>query len=191
MNRIKALWKASPARVLGAACAVSVAGAVVVGSGANFTSVSANPGNSFTTGTLTQTNSKANAAILTATGIKPGDAASTGTVDITNTGNLAGTFTLRKLNVTNSDAVNPLAGKLDLVVADCGVPEAGAGVCTTPVTKYTGKIDAMTDTALGSFAAGAARRYKFSLAFANGTPAVDNLYQGDTTSVEYQWEAVQ
>jgi len=190
MNRIEALWKASPRRVLGAACAVSVAGAVVVGSGANFTSVSANPGNSFTTGTLTHANSKANAAILTATGIKPGDT-TTGTVDITNTGNLAATFTLKKLSVTSSDAANPLAGKLDLVVADCGTPEAGAGVCTTPVTKYSGKIDAMGDTALGSFAAAGAKRYKFSVTFPNGTPAADNPYQGDNTSVEYQWEAAQ
>jgi len=191
MNRIKALWKASPRRVLGAACAVSVAGAVVVGSGANFTSVSANPGNSFTTGTLTHSNSKANAAILTATGIKPGDAASTGTVDIANTGDLAATFTLKKTTVINSDSVNPLASKLVVKIDDCGTPEAGAGVCTSPTELYNGTISAMSDRSLGSFAASAAKRYKFSVTFPNGTPAADNPYQGDNTSVEYQWEAAQ
>ena len=191
MNRIKALWKASPRRVLAAACAVSVAGAVVVGSGANFTSVSANPGNSFTTGTLTHSNDKANAAILTATGIKPGDAATTGTVDIGNTGNLAATFTLKKLNVTNSDAVNPLAGKLNVKIEDCGTPGGAAGSCTPQSTVYDGTIAAMADQSLGSYAASAAKRYKFSVTFPNGTPATDNPYQGDNTSVEYQWEAVQ
>lgn len=191
MNRIKALWKASPRRVLGAACAVSVAGAVVVGSGANFTSVSANPGNSFTTGTLTHSNSKANAAILTAAGIKPGDAATTGTVDITNDGNLAASFTLKKNAVTSSDGVNPLAAKLNVKIDDCGTPEAGAGVCTSPTEIYNGTISTMADENLGSFAASAAHRYKFSVTFPDGTSAQDNPYQGDSASVEYQWEATQ
>ena len=49
----------------------------------------------------------------------------------------------------------------------------------------------MPDQALGSFANGTGHRYKFSVTFPNGTPATDNLYQGDSASVEYQWEAVQ
>ena len=175
--------------MLGAACAVSVAGAVVVGSGANFTSVSANPGNTFTAGTLTHSNSKAGAAILTASGLKPGDT-TTGVIDIGNTGGLASTFTLKKLNVTNSDAGNPLANKLTVLVDDCGVPESGV-LCTTPTQVYSGTIAAMSDQAVGTFAASASKRFKFTVTFPNGTPAQDNPYQGDNASVEYQWEATQ
>ena len=191
MNRIKAIWKASPRRVLGAACAVSVAGAVVVGSGANFTSVSANPGNSFTTGTLTHSNSKSGAAILTATGIKPGDPASTGTVDIANDGNSAANFTLKRLNVTNTDSGNPLASKLNVKVEDCGTPGGAPGSCTPESTVYDGTIAAMADQPLGSWAVSDAHRYRFSVTFPNGTAAADNPYQGDTATVEYQWEATQ
>jgi spore coat-associated protein N len=61
------------------------AAALAVGSGANFNSTSANPSNVFTAGTISRSNSKASAAILTASNIVPGNTA-TGTVDIKNTG---------------------------------------------------------------------------------------------------------
>ena len=46
---------------------------VVIGSGANFTSQSANPSNTFTAGNLTHLNSKNGAALFTVTKMKPGD----------------------------------------------------------------------------------------------------------------------
>jgi len=67
-----------PRRTLAALATTLVAVGITAASGADFTATSANPGNTFATGTLTMSNSKAGAAILTASGIKPGAPASTG-----------------------------------------------------------------------------------------------------------------
>ena len=93
MERIKSLWTASPRKVLGAFVVLMLAAAVAVGSGANFNSTSANPSNVFCAGTVSHSNSKTNAAILTASNMVPGGSA-TGTVDIKNTGNVTGNFSL-------------------------------------------------------------------------------------------------
>ena len=93
MSRLKSLWAASPRTILVALAGLMVAAALAVGSGANFNSTSANPSNVFTAGTISHSNSKANAAILTASNIVPGNT-TTGTVDIKNTGSATGTFTL-------------------------------------------------------------------------------------------------
>ena len=74
MSRTKVL-RANPRRALAALATVLVAVGVTVASGASFTAQTANPSNTFTAGTLTMTNSKAGAAILTASNMKPGDAA--------------------------------------------------------------------------------------------------------------------
>ncbi len=46
---------------------------VAVGSGASFSSQTANPANTFSSGTLVQSNSKSGLAILTGANMKPGD----------------------------------------------------------------------------------------------------------------------
>ena len=66
----------------------------MVGSGADFNATSANPANTFASGTLTIGNSKQGVAVLSASNLRPGEAAQTGDVDIENTGSLSGTFTL-------------------------------------------------------------------------------------------------
>ena len=59
--------------VLGLPVAILViAASAVVGSGAVFTSTSANPANVFTAGNLHHTNSRDGSAILTASSMKPG-----------------------------------------------------------------------------------------------------------------------
>src|ERR1700684_2966653 len=93
MTRFKALWRASPRKVLLAFGGLLIAAALAVGSGANFNSTSANPSNVFTAGTISHSNSKASAAILTASNMLPGGS-TTGTVDIKNTGSATGVFTL-------------------------------------------------------------------------------------------------
>src|SRR5579871_3849534 len=104
MTRLAVLAQ-NPRKALAALAAFLVAGAVAVGSGANFTSQSANPGNVFTAGTLTQSNSKSGAAILTASGMKPGSSA-TGTVTLSNTGSAFGAFSLSESNATHIDGPN-------------------------------------------------------------------------------------
>lgn len=179
----------NPKRRLAALAALLAAGAVAVGSGANFSSSSANPSNTFSSGTLSQSNSKSNAAVLTASGMKPGDPATTGTVDIHNDGSVGGTFTLSKSALTNSDATNPLSGKLDVVISDCGLWASGtAPSCTGASQKYSGKLGAMGTIALGSYGAGDKRRYHFSVSFPDGGSG-DDVYQGDSTSLQYDWNA--
>ena len=187
MTRIEILM-GEPKRTLGVLAAVLLAVAVAVGSGANFTAQSANPGNSFASGTLTMSNSKDNVAILTASNMKPGDSTS-GTVDIQNTGSLSGTFSLSRTNLTDSDATNPMSNKLNLVVKDCGDFSSGTPTCDggDPV-KYTGTLAAMSSAvALGTYVANEKHRYEFTATFDSSG---GDQYQGDSTSARFQWDAV-
>jgi spore coat-associated protein N len=194
MTRMKSLWKASPRKVLLAFGALLAVAAVAVGSGANFNSTSANPSNVFTAGTISSSNSKASAAILTASNIVPGNTA-TGTVDIKNTGSASGTFTLAATPPV--DTASPaLAGspaprlskKLTLTIVDQGDP-ACTTACPAFTTVYTGTIFAQPATiALGAFPAGATHRYVFTMTFPDGgTAGADNAYQGASTTVDYNW----
>jgi spore coat-associated protein N len=187
-NRLKTLI-AQPRLALGALLTLVLAGGAVAGSGADFTASSANPSNTFAAGTLTIGNSKEGVAILSASSLRPGEAAQTGTVDIENTGSLSGTFTLSRGTVSNSDAGNPLADKLNLEVVDCGTfagataPTCGDG---DDVSKYSGTVAAMTTSALGGYAAGAKHRYQFSVALDG---SAGNAYQGDTATVQFNFDA--
>ena len=195
MARIAFLIK-HPKRALSALVVLVAAVGTVVGSGANFTASSANPSNSFATGTLSIENSKNAAAILTAANIKPGGTALTGTVDIRNTGSLPGTFSLSRSAPVDSDGSNPLSAKLNLVVKDCGVwPDAttvepcGDGDDTTVYGASTATISGMTSpVSLGAFAAGEKHRYEFTVQL---DASASDLYQGDTSSVQFNWSAVQ
>ena len=175
-----------PLRALGALSALIAAVAVAVGSSASFTATSANPSNTFAAGTLSILNSKEGLAVLTASGMKPGDS-ETGTVDVQNSGSLSGAFVLSRSNIVDSDAVHPMSAKLDLVVKDCGDFSSGPPTCDLgdPV-KYTGTIAAMGSTALGTFAAAEQHRYQFAVTF---NSSADNFYQGDNSSVEFDWDA--
>lgn len=185
MNRISALWRSSPRTVLLGLGTIGLAAAVTIGSGADFTSTTANPSNVFTAGTLSHTNSKNGAAILTSSNMRPGDTAS-GTVDIKNTGSLSGTFSLAK-TVTAETA--GFASKLTVVVTDTGDPACVSG-CPAPSTVYSGTVSAMGARALGTFAAGDTHRFSFVVTFPDGgANGADNAYQGASTTVTYTWTA--
>ena len=188
MNRITALWRSSPRTLLLGLGTIGLAAAVTVGSGADFTSASANPANVFTAGSMTHYNSKAGAAILTASLMRPGDTAS-GTVDIQNTGSLSGNFSLAK---TATDVAAPsFSNKLTVVITDTGDPACLVS-CPAPVVVYSGVVGAMGTQALGTFAAGATHRYSFVVTFPNtGAPGAgaDNAYQNASTTVVYNWTA--
>ena len=139
MSRLS-LLASQPKLALGALLTLLLAAAAVVGSGADFTATSANPSNTFASGTLTIGNSKEGTAILTASNMRPGAAATIGTVDIQNTGSLSGVFTLSRTAPVDSDSANPLSAKLNVTVVDCGAfagstaPTCGDG---DDVTKYS------------------------------------------------------
>jgi hypothetical protein len=190
MNRLSFI-AAHPKKTLLSLAALLVAGAIAVGSGANFTSTTTNPGNSFTAGNLHQTNSKDATFIITATKMKPGDPASVGTLTIANDGDIPGTFTLTKNNVVDTPGTNGgvLSTKLNLKVEDTTVP-------ATPVTVYDGVIGSMPAQALGTVAAGVTKAYKFSVTFPDGgTPGSntsgDNAYRASSMSIGYTWTEVQ
>ena len=192
MSRLAHLVR-HPRRTLAVLATVTTAVGVTVASGADFTASSANPANTFSTGTLTMSNSRADAAILTASGMRPGETKE-GTVDIENTGSLDGVFTLARGTVTNTDAVNPLAGKLNVVIDDCGT----FSVSTTPVcgdgndvNKYSGTIADMGTAGspvagLGTFSGSAKHRYRFRVTLDS---SAGNAYQGDSSTTEFTWAA--
>jgi spore coat-associated protein N len=164
-----------------------LASAFLVGSGAVFTSTSANPSNVFTAGVLTHTNSKDAAAILTASLMKPGDV-KTGTVIIQNTGDLSGDFTLAVVKTADVAGTNAGAGHLYNVLKL--KVEDGATVV------YNGNLKDFTSAALGTWAPSASHTFNFTVTFPEGgTPGSnitgDNIYQGSTTTVEFDWTAVQ
>jgi spore coat-associated protein N len=184
MSRFKVL-AGNPRRTLAALATVLVAVGITGASGASFTAQTANPSNVFSAGTMTMTNSANNAAILTASNMKPGDPATLGTVDIKNTGSLAAAFTLSKGTSVDSDLVNPLSGKLNIVVTDCGI-DLDCAIGVNPV-KYTGTVAAMgTNIALGNFAAAEQHRYQFSVALDS---TAGNVFQAGTSTTQFLWNA--
>jgi hypothetical protein len=192
MSRLHVLMH-RPKRTLAALATVLVAVGITAASGADFTATSANPSNSFATGTLTISNSKPASFIMQAAGMKPGDAARVGTVDIGNAGTLSGAFTLTRGTIVDSDTGNPLSGKLNVTVVDCGAfdgstaPDCGDG---DDVQKYQGTLAAMGSgtpiSALGNYAGGEKHRFQFSVAV---DTSAGNAYQGDSSQVEFTWNA--
>ncbi|HTE63027.1 MAG TPA: hypothetical protein VK631_21915 [Solirubrobacteraceae bacterium] len=193
MSRLRVLVT-QPKLALGALFTLLLATGAVVSSGADFTATSANPANTFASGTLSMLNSKDGVAVLSAAGMRPADPPQSGTVDIENTGSLGGAFTLSRGTPSDSDAANPLSAKLGVTVVDCGTfagptpPACGDG---DDVSRYSGTLAQMGTTgheidALGSFAPGAKRRYRFTVALDG---SAGNAYQGDSSTVQFDFNA--
>ena len=184
MQRVSALWQASPRKVVGALFILMMASLMAVASGASFTSTSANNGNVVAAGVMTQDNSKAGSAILNVHGLVPGHSAN-GTVTLKNTGDADGVFTLSESNVADSDSTNPLSAKVDLVVTDT----------STGNNVYTGKLGSMPASAAGTIAKGASHTYDFTVTFPDGgkpadASSGDNVYQNGSATVDFAWESV-
>jgi hypothetical protein len=135
-------------------------------------------------GSLTLSNDKEGAAILSLGGMRPGEFV-TDTVTLGNTGTLDGDFSLASSNLldTPGGGGGELSGELALRIRD--VTNAGS-----PVTVYNGKIDALTPLGLGNLAAGDSRVYEFRVSFPDAGPGAENAFQGSTMSVEFDWAAV-
>src|SRR5919204_128125 len=134
-------------------------------------------------GSLTLSNTKEGAAILSLGGMRPGDSV-TDTVTLGNTGTVAGDLSLSTSNLvdTPGSGGGSLSGELDLRVRD--VTNAGS-----PAVVYDGKIAALTPTALGTLAAGDSRVYEFRVSFPDAGAGAENAYQGSTMSVQFDWTA--
>lgn len=153
------------------------------------TTGSANAQNTFTAGVLAQTNSHNGSAILTAGGMSPGDSAE-GTVTITNSGDLTGAFALSSAALADTPGPNggKLSDRLRLDVSDITRP-------ATPVGVSSSALSAMPARALGSFAPGEARTYRFVVSFPDGgiplsNTSGDNAYIGSTARLRFDWTAI-
>jgi spore coat-associated protein N len=155
---------------------------MAVGSGANFNSTSANPGNVVTAGNLMHTNGKDGNPVLTVSKLKPGQSDS-GTVSIMNTGDIDGVFSVAQSVTSDSTApVNPFASKLRLKVED--TTAGGAAL-------YDGVLGSMPTVAANTIAPGATHTYKFTVTFPDGGPnGADNAYKGASLEADFDWEAV-
>lgn len=152
------------------------AGAVAIGSGATFTSSTANTISSVTSGTLTHTNSKSNAAVFNLTNIKPGDVVN-GSLAITNTGSLPAAFSLTETTSTNQFADDALS----LTITNT----------TSGTQVYNGTFGGLVDgkkNALGTVEPGVVNNYTFSVRLAD---TADNTQQGKTASAAYSWDSTQ
>ncbi len=164
---------------------LGVAAATVVGSGAYFTTSSANPANVFTAGVLSHSNDKDGSAILTASNMKPGDVVS-GTVTIENTGTLAGVFSLTATNLTDTPGSN--GGKLSDVLV--------ITILDGSDELYAGPINNIGTLNAGTYDPGDEHTYTFTVTFPDsgppgGSTSGDNLYQGSSMSIDFVWTAMQ
>jgi hypothetical protein len=150
---------------------LAAAGALAVGSGANFVSQSVNPASAVASGTLLQSNSKANAAIFNVNNIKPGDTVN-GDVTITNTGTLPEVMTLTETGT------NGFTDKTNLVLT----------VTQGSTTVYSGAFAAMGAKSLGTFNPAEARTYRFSVTLKS---TAGNAEQGKSASATYTWDGAQ
>jgi spore coat-associated protein N len=180
MQRFAAVWHASPQKMVGVLFALLLAAMMAVGSGANFNSTSANPGNVVTAGNLDHTNT---GALLNVSKIKPGETTSAGSVTIENTGDIDGVFTVAKTVVSDSSApANPFASKLRVKIVDT----------SDGSTVYDGVLGSMPASGAGTIAPGDTRTYDFEVSFPNtaGPNGADNVYKQASVTVDYAWEAV-
>jgi spore coat-associated protein N len=145
----------------------------LVFSDASFVASSSNPGNVFTAGSLSHTNSVADQVVFDAAFLRPG-LSKEGTVTIEGSGGLTGVYTLTKGAVVDSSADGALSQTLVLTVEEVGA--------TTPIFDDT--IAAWQDPLLlGSIAPGpsSARTYLLRLAYPAGS--ADSALDGTTLTL--------
>ena len=186
MQRIAAVWHASPQKVVGALFALLLAATMAVGSGASFNATSANAGNVVTAGDLKHTNT--GGVLLNIDKLKPGETRNGGTVTLENTGDIDGVFSLAMSGL--SDTLGTGGGQLSdrVRVKIDEYAEDGSGA---PTTRYNNYIDQLTSpVALGTWAPNEGRQYRFSVTFVDGTPAVVNPYKTASSAMTFDWESV-
>jgi len=136
-------------------------------------------------GSMSVADSKEGTAIFTIKGIAPGKA-DQGEVTIDNTGAAPGSLALSSFNRLDSPGTygGVLSEVLDLRVVHV------TGDARTEV--YSGKLGSMPEQQLGTLAAGGSGTYHFIVSMPDGgspptTWAGDNVYQGASASIGYDW----
>jgi hypothetical protein len=120
---------------------------------------SANPGNLFSSGALTLTNTKDGAVVVSAAGLMPGGSAN-GSLTVSTSGNYSAAVTLG--GTTDGSA---LSQALTLKVED---------TTGTATTLWSGAMSAFPGLGLGTFTSGTTKSYRFTVALpvANATAGI-------------------
>lgn len=181
-------WIAKNSRILIIALIVLIVAIVVsIFSFGLFTTSSANPGNTATSGIMDQVNDQEGEAVLTAAALLPGESAD-GTVSITNVGDADGEFTLTSSPLTAESDVE-LAAVLQLTVtaAPALSTAGGAEVFNGALADF-----ANVEYNLGEWPAGEDYTFTFTVAFPPGdTSGDDNDYQDMAVEFDLTWDAIQ
>ncbi len=143
---------------------------VVGSSDARFISISANPGASFTSGSVSLVNSKDGAAVITATGLVPGSSSS-GVVTLTAHGDYTIDVILANASISDQPVSPALSQALTLNVED---------VTGSPTTLWSGTMNSLSSLSLGQISPGSARTFQFTVAFPMAN-AVAGLQNASTT----------
>lgn len=188
MKRMKVLFGNRRMMVLLTLAILVLAATALVASSASFTATSANPNNSFTAGTMSMSNTRANAAILTAVNMWPGKDYQ-GTVTIGNVGAGDAAFVL-KLGPVTDPVTGTLGARLSDALRLSVVDETGLEV-------YNGALNVFpaSGRSCGDYPAGQEHTYTFTVTFPDsdagfGTAGSDNKYKLCQTIAEFDWEAV-
>ena len=121
MQRFAAVWHASPQKMVGILFALLLAAMMAVGSGANFNSTSANPGNMVTAGNLLAHQPQARAARPDGRQDQAGRVRDRHGRRSTNTGDIDGVFSIARTITADPTAPapsNPFAAHLNLKIED-------------------------------------------------------------------------
>ncbi len=172
-------WLIRHTRMLLLALALLLIALVVAGySLGAFTSSSANPENTFTSGTMTQVSSHDDQAVLTADGMVPGSTAN-GTVTIRNAGDASGEFVLQARDLVDEPGPNggELSQVLRLVITQDGQPR----------NVYDGPLAEFDRAQLGTWDPEEERTFTFEVTLGE----VGNEYQRSAASVTFVWDATQ
>lgn len=146
-----------------------------------FSGSAANPGNLVAAGSMSQSNSANNAAIMNAANLVPGEDAE-GSVTIQNVGDARATFTLTTEDVTDEPGTGDgvLSERLVVRVVDTGSDES---VYTGPLSEVA--VD------LGTWEPDEERSYLITVTLPDGADGTDDDYQGSAATAAFVWSAVQ
>ena len=187
MKRMKFLFGQRRMQVLLTLAVLLLAASVVIGSGANFTSTSANAGNVFTAGNLSHTNDADALLDLSGVKLKPDDRwVSVGSVTLTNDGDIDGAFTL-----ATSDLVDTPGAGHSAYLSNVLWLRVMRG--TTEV--YNGLISGVDTADARTIRAGDPATYKFAVMFPDtgapgGANLGDNRFKGASLTIDFDLEAV-
>jgi hypothetical protein len=186
----RVLVESSPRRMLASAGVLLLAGAGLVGTGANFAATTSNTSNVVTAGILRQSNSQAAQAVLSVPNMAPGGSAS-GTLDIANSGDVPAVQSLTKSGLVDNPSVAAFSAYLRLKVEDLGSPTC-VTACPAPVLLSNTTLRASVGSAdLGTFQPAEKHRYRFTVTYPDGGDGADNAYSAANASINISWGARQ